>query len=240
MPATALSLRAHHFGPAFLWAPPAARSAVFAWARVVFIAQHAGSTQPFERLPDDCAGDVLEFFGMTHNESELIAKHCSSPEAQDWVRAVIAAAVAVGAMKFFNINQCKVPRTSNIVYAHFILHFSLLSLRQRQRLIWCQQLKGVTSRPCRAVFQKRPTLRLKMCVPCLPVMLCRVFSLTYMWLFFIEVVHFEGCKLQCDFHFFFLDGAFCLLREVERVTHACVGHEVLKLRHHSHSSLCCG
>jgi len=69
LPATALSLRAHHFDPAFLWASPAARAVVVAWARDVFIAQHAGSIQPFERLPGDCAGDVLEFFGMTHNES---------------------------------------------------------------------------------------------------------------------------------------------------------------------------
>jgi hypothetical protein len=112
LPATALSLRAHQLDPAFLWAPPAARYAVVAWARDVFIAQHAGSIQPFERLPDDCAGDVLEFFGMTHNESELIAKHCSSPEAQDWVRAVIAAAAAavvVGAVRCFHKKECTVP-----------------------------------------------------------------------------------------------------------------------------------
>jgi len=109
LPATALSLRAHQLDPAFLWAPPAVRSAVVAWARDVFIAQHAGSIQPFERLPDDCAGDVLEFFGMTHNESELMAKHCSSPEAQDWVRAVIAAAVAVGAIRCFHKKECTVP-----------------------------------------------------------------------------------------------------------------------------------
>ena len=75
-----------------------------AWALHVFIAQLAATVQLFEELPDDCAGDVLEFFGMTHNESELIAKHCSSPEAQDWVRAVIAAAAAavvVGAVRCF-------------------------------------------------------------------------------------------------------------------------------------------
>ena len=112
LPATALSLRAYQLDPAYLWAPPAARSAVVAWARDVFIAQHVGSIQPFERLSDDCAGDVLEFFRMTHNESELIAKHCSSPEAQDWVRAVIAAAVAVGAVRCFHTKECTVPRTS--------------------------------------------------------------------------------------------------------------------------------
>jgi hypothetical protein len=82
LPAMALSLRAHHFDPCFLWAPPAARAAVVAWAQDVVIAQLAASTPPFKRLPDDCAGDVLEFFGVAHNESELIAKHCSSPEAR--------------------------------------------------------------------------------------------------------------------------------------------------------------
>jgi len=102
-PLPALSLRAHQLDPAFLWAPPAARAAVVAWALDVFIAQLAVTTQPFERLAVDCAGDVLEFFGMTHNESDLIAKHCSSPEAQDWVRAVIAAAVVVNAMRSISI-----------------------------------------------------------------------------------------------------------------------------------------
>ena len=101
----ALSLRAHPLDPAFLWAPPAARSAVFAWAQDVFIAQLAATTQPFERLPEDCAGDVLEFFGMTRNESDLIAKHCSSPEARVWVRAVIAAAVVVDNERIFSIRK---------------------------------------------------------------------------------------------------------------------------------------
>jgi len=104
-PSSALSPRAHHFNPAFLWAPPAARAAVVAWAQLVFIDQFAATIQPFEDLPDDCAGDVLEFFGMTYKESERIAKHCSSPEARAWVRAVVAAAIVVGAM------NC-VPNTS--------------------------------------------------------------------------------------------------------------------------------
>ena len=103
LPAMALSLRAHPLDPAFLWAPPAARAAVVAWAQDVFIAQLAATVQLFEELPDDCAGDVLEFFGMTRNESDLNAKHCSSPEAQDWVRAVIPAAVVVSAMRTISI-----------------------------------------------------------------------------------------------------------------------------------------
>jgi len=101
LPVMALSLRARHFDPAFLWVSPAARAAKVAWALHVFIAQLAATVQLFEELPDDCAGDVLEFFGMTRDESDLIAKHCSSPEAQDWVRAVIAAAVAVGVVRCF-------------------------------------------------------------------------------------------------------------------------------------------
>jgi len=96
LPATALSLRKYQLDPAFQWAPPAARAAVVAWARDSLIVLLAGSIQPFERLPDDCAGDVLEFFEMTRNESDFIANHCSSPEARDWVRAVVAAVVAVG------------------------------------------------------------------------------------------------------------------------------------------------
>jgi len=95
--ATTLSLRAYHFDPCFLWAPPAARTAVVAWALHVLIAQLAATTQPFGRLRDDPAGDVLEFFGVAHKESELIPTHCSSPEARAWVGAVIAAAVVVGA-----------------------------------------------------------------------------------------------------------------------------------------------
>ena len=72
LPVTALSLSAHRFDPASLWAPPAARAAMVAWALHVFIAQLAATTQPFARLRDDPAGDVLEFFGMAHKESELI------------------------------------------------------------------------------------------------------------------------------------------------------------------------
>ena len=96
-PSSVLSPRAHHFNPCFLWAPPAARAAVVAWARSVFIVQYAPNVEPFGVLIDDCAGDVLEFFGVTHKKSELIATHCSSPEAHAWVRAVLAAAVVVGA-----------------------------------------------------------------------------------------------------------------------------------------------
>jgi len=68
------------------------------------------------RLAVDFAGDILEYFGMTHNESDLIAKHCPSPEAQDWVRAVIAAAVVVGAVRCFPQKQCIVSCASRTLY----------------------------------------------------------------------------------------------------------------------------
>jgi hypothetical protein len=105
LPATSLSLRAYHFDPFFLWAPFAARVAVFTWARNVFIAQLAATIQLFEDLPDDCGGDALEFFGITHKEAELIAKHCSTPEARAWVRAVVTAALAVGTTRFHHENS---------------------------------------------------------------------------------------------------------------------------------------
>ena len=93
----ALPLRAYYFDPCFFWAPPVARTAVVGWARSYFIVELAASIQPFEALPDDCAGDVLEFFGMSHKEVKLFAKHCFSLEAQDWVRALIAGAVVAKA-----------------------------------------------------------------------------------------------------------------------------------------------
>jgi hypothetical protein len=99
VPSTPLTLRPYHLDPSFLWAPPAPRAAVIAWAQNAFIAQLAGSTQPFTDLLEDCACDVLEFFEMalTRTDALLIAEHCSSSEARAWVRAVIASAVVVGA-----------------------------------------------------------------------------------------------------------------------------------------------
>jgi len=96
-PASALFLQAYQLEPAFLWAPPEARTALFAWAKNTFIAQLAANNDSFEELPDDCAGDVLEYLEltMTREESMHIVAHCSSPPAHAWVRAVVAAAVAV-------------------------------------------------------------------------------------------------------------------------------------------------
>jgi len=95
--ATSLSLRPYQLDPWFLWAPPAARTVLFTWARDVYLAQLAIITDPFEALPDDCAGDVLDYFGMAMNRVEAlhVAAQWSSPEVRAWVRAVIVAAVSV-------------------------------------------------------------------------------------------------------------------------------------------------
>ena len=59
--------------------------------------RHATTIQPFEELPDDCAGDVLEYqeLAMTRKESLQVAALSPSPEANLWARAVIEAAIAV-------------------------------------------------------------------------------------------------------------------------------------------------
>ena len=97
IPATRVSLSTAHLEPSFTWAPPASRTAVVGWARGIFIVQLASCTQPFADLPDDCAGDVLEYLEMTVTRTESLQLMPSpySPKAQAWVRAVIAAAVAV-------------------------------------------------------------------------------------------------------------------------------------------------
>ena len=94
---TAADSTANHFHPSFAWAPPTARAVIFAWARDALIVQLAATSHPCKDLPDDCLGDVLEFFESTMARVEYmyVATHCSSPEAQAWVRSVVAAAVAV-------------------------------------------------------------------------------------------------------------------------------------------------
>jgi hypothetical protein len=89
-------LRAHHLDPCFLWAPPAARATVVAWARNVYLIQVATTTQPFGILPEECAGDVLGFLGVVMSLAEVlhILKHCSSPATCSWVRMVVTAATA--------------------------------------------------------------------------------------------------------------------------------------------------
>jgi len=98
-------VRAYHFDPSFLWAPRSARTKVVAWAGDAFIAQIAGTMAPFSELPDDCVGDVLEYFemNMPRAESLHLVAHCSSAEACAWVRAVVMAAVLVRKLGFFSV-----------------------------------------------------------------------------------------------------------------------------------------
>ena len=97
MPATDLTLREHQLDPFFLWAEPTARSAIFAWARDTCITQLAPSNQPFDKLPEDCAGDVLEYLDTTMTRQEMLnaSSHCPSPEAHAWLHEVFATAIAV-------------------------------------------------------------------------------------------------------------------------------------------------
>ena len=96
-PMTTPGSLAIHFHPCFAWAPDTARHVAFAWARNAYVIQLAATTQPCEDLPDDCIGDVLDFFelAMPRVEVQHIVSHCSSSEACNWVRAVVNAAVAV-------------------------------------------------------------------------------------------------------------------------------------------------
>lgn len=94
LPSSALSLRAYQLEPSFLWASPSTRAAVVAWAHGTFIAQLAVNTPPFFDLPDDCAGDILEYLELFMiREVKLIhMSHSSSPEATD---SILSAAIAV-------------------------------------------------------------------------------------------------------------------------------------------------
>lgn len=97
-PETKLTLRAHQLDPSFLWVPHIeACIDRFGWARDVYAAQVASNVQPFVDLPDDCAGDVLEYleFKMTRAEVLHVVTHCSSPEAHAWVCEVATAAIVV-------------------------------------------------------------------------------------------------------------------------------------------------
>jgi hypothetical protein len=96
-PETVLSLHEYQLDPSFFWATPTARCTVFAWAQDTSIAHIAVTTQPFKRLPGDCAGDVLEYFDTTMTRMEMMkaTTHNLSSEAHAWVREILAAAIAV-------------------------------------------------------------------------------------------------------------------------------------------------
>ena len=108
IPATALSLSPYQLDGSFLWAPPKQRAALFAWAKNAFKAQVAALTCPFADLPEDCAGDILDYLRTRTPRQEFmrIVAHCSSPEAHAWVRAVVAAAVAVSNHAFHQFFFC--------------------------------------------------------------------------------------------------------------------------------------
>jgi len=94
---TTLSLQVYHLDPSFLWVPREDRAALFGWARSAFVIKFASNTQPFVDLPDDCAGDVMEFIDlkMTRKECMHIYTKCSSPEAHASVGKVVAAELTV-------------------------------------------------------------------------------------------------------------------------------------------------
>jgi hypothetical protein len=91
------SLRSYQLDPSFLWATPAVRDAVVAWARDAFIVQLAVNTPLFSDLPDDCGGDVLEYLDlvMIRHVSRMHMTLTSSPEAAAWVNSILCAAIAV-------------------------------------------------------------------------------------------------------------------------------------------------
>jgi len=66
-------------------------------AREALTVHLAAATPPYAELPDDCAGDVLEFLGTHLARTELldVVTHCASSGAQAWVWAVVSAANAV-------------------------------------------------------------------------------------------------------------------------------------------------
>jgi hypothetical protein len=110
---TALPLEPYQLDPAFFWVPRNKRKALVVWARNAFVVQLATTIEPFSDLPDDCAGDVLEFLQMEmlREKSLHIATQCSSPEAHAWVRAALAAYIVVStllrALLYFRSNTSK-------------------------------------------------------------------------------------------------------------------------------------
>jgi hypothetical protein len=83
--------------PPFLCAPLSSRTKIYTWARNAFIVLLAATIPPFTDLPDDCAGDILEYIPMSISRQDAlhVVAHCSSLEARAWVRTVLASAVAV-------------------------------------------------------------------------------------------------------------------------------------------------
>jgi len=123
---TMLSLHEFFLKPSFSWAPTAAQNAVCTWARHAAIVHLAVTVQPFEELPDDCAGDVLEFLEieMTRAEALHILTHCSSPKARAWVRTIYSSIIAVSSMIVASI------QLSWLMKGHILRMYFLLCSRQ--------------------------------------------------------------------------------------------------------------
>jgi hypothetical protein len=96
-PDNLLRLRKYHFDPSFQWAPAPSRSAIFAWALDIYEVLFADTIEPFPELSYDCQSDVLDFLAVTISGVEAlnVRGRLSEPRARSWVRAIIAAAVAV-------------------------------------------------------------------------------------------------------------------------------------------------
>ena len=113
---TVENLHAYHLDPYFFWAPPDARYMIFGWAQNAFTNQLAAYTQPFLELPEDCAGDVLEYLdtNMTREDSLYYATECATPAAHAWVRDVLAAGVSLSTgMKFRSLHMtCSIKKAS--------------------------------------------------------------------------------------------------------------------------------
>jgi len=155
-PTTALFLQAYQLEPSFLWAPPEARNTLFVWAKNAFVAQLAANTLAFAELPDDCAGDVLEWFEMTMTRKDAlhIATHCSSPEAHAWLREAVAAAVAVSANSLDCVRFAHGLFTGELSVSYASLY---RTFRHERHLNCGLQLKQATWRLYRIAFQKVPT-----------------------------------------------------------------------------------
>ena len=136
VPAPELALHSYHLEPSFLWVPSAARVLVFKWARNAYIAQTAASIKPLAELPDDCAGDILEFLTtMPRTEPPHIVAHCSSPEAHAWVRAVVTVALEVANAVNLATLSVNLPDPGSESLASFTLcSFSLAR--------WCRQQRS--------------------------------------------------------------------------------------------------
>lgn len=95
--ATALPLHEYHIEPSFSWAPRDARNVIFSWARDIYTVQIAAVTQPFVELPDDCAGDILEYFDLSMTRLELlnISANGSSSEAVRYINSILSEAITV-------------------------------------------------------------------------------------------------------------------------------------------------